>query len=111
MRNNLLPSGGLTQVCFVHEYIQLVFQDVSFSLSNKVRIENDGDVFLQGEPGFCDALVSLIGLRPIDVARAPLTFDFGMGVRIIVQNNDASVSGPEAWTAHFSSGEIFVEHN
>ena len=111
MRNNLLPSDGLTQVRFVHDCIQLVFQDVCFNLNNKVRIENDTDVFIQGEPGFCDALVSFLGLRPVEVAREPLTFDFGMGVRIIVQNDQASVSGPEAWTAHFSSGEIVVEQN
>jgi len=62
---NLKPSEPLSQVVFIHDYLQLIFQDEGFNIYNLAEVERHGVKVSQGQPGFCDAVVSLIGQRVV----------------------------------------------
>lgn len=97
MRPNLLPPDSLSQVVFVHNYFQLVFQDSGFSIYNAATLYSNGVSLLQGQPGFCDRLVGLIG-QALLAADAPddsslvLTFQDGSALTVV-----SAGPGPEAW--------------
>ena len=42
MLNVLLEAEPLSQVVFVHDYIQLILQDTCFNLCNRVTVHRDG---------------------------------------------------------------------
>lgn len=109
MRPNILPTEPLSQVVFVHDYIQLVFQDACFSIYNAAELRLDGFLILQGQSGFCDRLVNLIGQSLLYVLAEPvlsLTFQGG-AVLVVTQFGD----GPEAWQYNSANGPIVVEQN
>ena len=57
MLDALLLNCELSQVTFVHDYIQLTFQDVGLSAYNHVTLEANDTRLAQGDIGFCDLLV------------------------------------------------------
>jgi len=96
MRPNLLPTDPLTQVVFVHDYIQLAFQDTGFSIYNRLTIHQGGDAFDRENVGFCDRLVSLIGQTVRDVgvdASNALRLTFENGTELCVVPDGDSVEG------------------
>jgi len=98
----------LSQVVFVEDYFQLVFQDQRLSVFGQALLSTGGvDVGL-GEPGFYDALVQLIG-QQADVISASspvvLALAFQGGTRLQVIDNGAS---PEAFALHDENGRIIV---
>lgn len=112
MEVNLQPVEPLSQVVFVHDYLQLVFQDHAFTLYNLTTCSTGSSDFRQGQPGFCDALVSLID----QTARAEalpdkllLHFSSGAVVSVPVFGSDAR--GPEAWQFGQLGGPTVVEQN
>jgi len=106
---DLQLADPLSQVVFVHDYVQIVFQDRAFSIFNSLTYHEGSTVLHQGAPGFCDALVELIG-KPAtaDSASGCLTLDFGLGKRVVILE---AGEGPEAWM--FSGVDIptIVEQN
>ena len=114
MPPNLLPSDPLSQVVFVHDYIQLVFQDTSFSLYNTTRLTIGKSSVLQGQAGFADALVALIGLRVASVstqADLALALLFENGVKLQVLRGKPYAQGPEAFQFIAPGSPIVVEAN
>ena len=114
MRPNLNPTEPLTQVVFIHNYLQLVFQDVGFSIYNNAKLVHNQIASLQGSPGFCDALVSLIGQRVVGVAHAkefPLTLSFENGAQFMVLSGEFGARGPEAFQFNGQNNLIVVEQN
>lgn len=104
-----VPEAPLTQVVFVHDYIQLVFQDDCFSIYNTAELKQDGNSLLRGQFGFCDALVSLIGLPLTSVSSQPLlSLRFQGGAEFIVTE---AFSGPEAWQYSSPSSQTVVAQN
>jgi hypothetical protein len=100
------PSDGLEQVVFVHDYIQLVFGDVRISLYGATSVRGRHAVYEREEPGFCDALVKLMGQRAIALDAAAdcrLTIVFASGETIVV----LPTVGPEPWE-YAGSGEFIV---
>jgi hypothetical protein len=99
MRIDLQPTDALSAVTFMQDYLQLAFQDCIFSLYNIVSYEFDGLRIEQGQEGFCDVLVALIGqtvtTRFDDATQ--LVFRFSNGAFIRVQSSGKHVRGPEAW--------------
>jgi len=63
MAPNLKPVEPLSQVVFIHDYLQLIFQDERFNIYNLAQVDLQGKKLTQGQSGFCDAVVSLIGQR------------------------------------------------
>jgi hypothetical protein len=99
---------------FVHDYVQLVFQAECFSIFNIAQLVHDGNSVLQGQLGFCDALVGLLGQRVISVITTPpdlLALDFERGTRFCVLEDDENVRGPEAFVFYGLNNLIVVEQN
>ena len=113
MPPRLLPESPLSQVVFVHDYVQLVFQDENFSLYNSVRVRLGAIEFEQRSTGFADALVSLIGLAVVEVGSSEdcalmLNFERGAQVQVLKARGE---EGPEAFQFNGRHGPIVVERN
>ena len=105
MRPNILPIEPLSQVVFIHDYLQLVFQHACFSIYNASELRQGSSSVLQGQPGFCDKLVSLLGQHLISASAYPLlSLTFQNGTTLVVAQ---SGQGPEAWQ-YSSPGEPIV---
>jgi hypothetical protein len=114
MPPKLKPSEPLTQVVFIHDYMQIVFEDESFNIYNLAEIENRGVKIEQGEPIFCNALVSLIGQRVIAVSRTnshALKLSFSDGANFLVRCDNAAIKSPEAFEFNGNNQPTVVEQN
>ncbi|MBX3608341.1 MAG: hypothetical protein KF871_00480 [Hydrogenophaga sp.] len=95
----LEPSEALTQVVFVHDYIQLVFHGLTLSLYGTISVVSKDEQLERASSGFCDRLVGLIGQRATaatDLPENELNLRFESGVSIQVRAGD----GPETWELH-----------
>jgi hypothetical protein len=54
MDSRLVPVEALSQVAFIHDFLQLVFQEERFTVYNRAAIADWENVFQQGTVGFCD---------------------------------------------------------
>ncbi|MEC5398114.1 hypothetical protein [Uliginosibacterium sp. H1] len=111
---DLCPVEPLSQVVFVHDYIQLVFQAQGFSIFNLAQVTHRGLTLTQGNPGFCDALVSLIGCSVLQAHHCEsykLTLEFKNGESFFVPAAPAYVRGPEAFQYDGSNEYLVVEQN
>jgi hypothetical protein len=91
---NLKPSEPVSQVVFIHDYFQLIFHDEGFNIYNVAEVDHRGVKVAQGEPGFCDAVVSLIGQRVTEVSRSDtqvLKLSFEQGAQLVVRSDDDAV--------------------
>jgi len=114
MAPNLKPVEPLSQVVFIHDYLQLIFQDEGFNIYNLAQIELQGKKLTQGQSGFCDAVVSLIGQRVIAASHSDtyaLRLSFEEGAQFIVRSDDAAISGPEAFEFNGKNQPPVVEQN
>lgn len=95
MHPNILPTEPLSEVVFIHDYLQLVFQDACFSIYNAIELRQGNSSLSQGQSGFCDGLVGLIG-QPLKAASAnpSLSLTFQNGTVLAVAQSGHS---PEAW--------------
>ena len=110
---SLKPSEPLSQVVFIHDYLQLVFQDERFNIYNRAEIARGGLKIAQGQPGYCDAIVSLIGQRVVEVSQSDshaLALFFEEGIRFAVRRDDEAI-GPEAFEFHGRDQLWVVEPN
>lgn len=99
MDSRLVPIEPLSQVVFIHDYFQLVFQDERFTVYNRTAVTDGVQLIRQGSTGFCDKLVGLIGQRVIAVARTDahvLCLRFSDGVTFQVEV-DQERMWPEAF--------------
>ncbi len=107
----LRPIEPISQVVFIHDYFQLVFQDETFSIYNHVELKIGDRHVHGGQAGFCDELVSLIGQRATEVTRPEgfaLSVHFESGVQLLVSDYGL---GPEAFQFNNVAGHLFVEQN
>jgi hypothetical protein len=114
MNQKLQPLEPMSQVIFVHDYLQLVFQDDIFTLYNPAEIRCAETQISHGSPGFCDALVALLGRRVTSVSvdhAEPLILSFENGTRVIVPVSGPSARGPEAWKFGKTNGAVVVQEN
>jgi hypothetical protein len=103
VRLEILPVEPLSQVVFIHDYFQLVFQEACFSIYNAAELRQGKSSLSQGQLGFCDSLVSLIGQRVTSASASPsLSLTFQGGTVLVVAQ---SGQGPEAWQYN-SFGEL-----
>ena len=114
MAPNLVPTEALTQVVFVHDYIQLVFQPEGFSLYNRVRLTANDREISQGSYGFADEMTRLIGQRVSAAGssnRSKLEIQFEGGSVVRLLSGQENENGPEAFQYNNGSGSIVVEQN
>ena len=111
---NLKPSEPLSQVVFIHDYLQLVFEDEGFNIYNLAEVELRGVKVSQAQPGFCDAVVSLIGQRVTAASHSDafaLRLSFEEGAEFVVRSDDAAMTGPEAFEFNGKDQPPVVEQN
>jgi hypothetical protein len=111
---NLVPTESLSQVVYVHDYIQLVFQGESFSLYNRVGLTANDREYSQGSPGFADEITRLIGQKvsaagASDRSKLEIHFEAGDIVRLL--SGQENQNGPEAFQYNDGNGSIVVEQN
>jgi hypothetical protein len=114
MRSELLPPERLSQVVFIHDYIQLVFQHDIFNIYNAAEVSIEKAKFLQRSPGFADALLTLIEKRATSVtssAEYSLQILFENGTLVNVLRASEGTHGPEAWQFSKFGGPVVVEPN
>ncbi|MEX1033842.1 MAG: hypothetical protein WDZ30_10825 [Cellvibrionaceae bacterium] len=91
----------LSQVVFIHDYIQLVLQDCCVNVYNTSRITTtDGDSFIYGSSGFADNCVKLINHKVIAASLTEgvaLTIKFENGFVFEVLLSPEYCSSPEAF--------------
>ena len=114
MRPELLPAHPLSQVVFVHDYLQLVFQNEIFTIYNTAEVSEADHSHVQGQPGFADALIGLIEKRATSVVsrtKYSLQIEFQNGATVNVLRTAANAAGPEAWQFRSLGGPVVVEAN
>jgi hypothetical protein len=112
VNDDMQPSDELSSVVFIFDYVQLVFQDCRFTIYNRLRYHDADVAIAQGEPGFCDALVGLIGgTATVEFDENRLNFQFASGATLTVSKDEADASGPEAWGFLRLGGTMYVEQN
>ena len=108
----LNPSKPVTQVVFVHDYVQLFFETEILSIYGRMRFRGlQGDEFEQGQVGFADALAGLIGAKASSVNTSQaecLALQFEEKGRLAVTHDS---TGPEAFQFETESGLIVVQQN
>ncbi|WP_321949366.1 hypothetical protein [Paraburkholderia sp. J10-1] len=99
MDSRLIPLEPLSQVVFIHDYFQLVFQEERLTVYNCAAVA-DGESFTrQGTSGFCDKLVGLIGQSVVTVEQTDqyvLSLRFSGGATFNILANTQAI-WPEAF--------------
>ncbi len=114
MLNVLLDAEPLSQVIFIHDYIQLVFQEVRLNLYNVVRVHRDGSTLSESDLGWADELRRLIEQRVVGVSHEHAQFlalAFEHGTQVLVSMRQEDARGPEAFELSDDSGLSVVEQN
>lgn len=112
MSPDLQLEDPLSQIVFIHDYLQLVFQDCAFTIYNRATFVREGVAVRQGEAGFCDLLVSLIDQNAQAEARADhLLLKFTNGAEVVVPTAGPDAHGAEAWQFGRLGGPCVVEQN
>ena len=88
----------LSQVVFVHDYVQFRFQDLVLSVFSRLTVSLNGRALKRHDPGFCDALVTLIEKRVVTTDYSEgehmrLTFADDSLLNVSLRSEDAA--GPE----------------
>ncbi|WP_293394903.1 hypothetical protein [Nevskia sp.] len=90
----------LSQVWFVHDYIQLQFQDRTVSIFNTPQIHDpERGILYRDSEGFCDLLVAQINQRLSDavlVEETVFTLVFENHVKLVIPITAEAAHGPEA---------------
>lgn len=112
MKVDLQPVEPLSQVVFVHDYFQLVFQDQAFTIYNIATCSTGSGDLRQGQLGFCDALVSLIDQTArVEALADTLLLHFSSGAVVSVPVSGPDTRGPEAWQFGQFGGPTVVGQN
>lgn len=114
MLDVLLKAEPLSQVVFVHDYIQLVFQGTYFNLYNRVTVHRDGCTLGASDAGFADELRRLVGERVVDTSSEEGRFsvvEFERGAQVSVSLRAEDANGPEAFELGDNKGLRVVEQN
>jgi hypothetical protein len=104
------PVEALTQVVFVHDYVQLVFEDERLSVYNMATVSVRGGILRTGAPRFAEALVALIGQRA-EVIASPFSLRFSNGATFTISFAPEDVRGPEAFTFVGKGGLMVADQN
>lgn len=104
----------LSQVWFVHDYVQLQFHDDhTINIYNPFVVESSGNSYAQGEFGYADTLVGAIGstISNINYKQfAQLQLSFSCGTILKIHLSKGLVNFPEAFELGLSNGQ-HIEFN
>jgi len=104
----------LSQVWFVHDYVQLQFHDDhTINVYNPFTIVSKGTLYKQGQFGYADALVNIIGSKIVDVMYQQynhFSLIFSCGSVLKINLSKGLVDFPEAFELGLSNGQ-HIEFN
>ena len=108
-------SGALTNaepvdsVIFIHDYVQITFQEVRLSIYGRFTIFRPGNEAVStGDQGFCDAVVGLIEDRIVEVEESADRLDLLFQSRHRVSVELADPDGPELLSLTRPNGPTVV---
>lgn len=114
MFDELKNWAMLSQVWFVHDYVQLQFHDDhTINVYNPFEVESNGKSYRQGEFGYADSLVGIIGSTITEVNYqefSHLKLSFSCGSVFKINLSKGLVSFPEAFELTLN-GKHVVEFN
>jgi hypothetical protein len=108
----LAKANTLSEVRFVHDYVQFIFEPHTLSLYAPLHISTEGRALARGDVGYYERICSLIGENLADVTRykrKQLEFAFSNGTKVILSLRTEDAAGPEIAELSTSGGEIMVE--
>lgn len=108
----LKSAEPLSQVTFVHDYVQLRFQETCLSLYSRLVISTNGVTLGRSDRGFCDALVALIGQSAMSVdyqAKDHLRIAFSTGAILSASLKAIDASGEELFQLQGPGTTLIVE--
>ena len=109
LSETLKTAEPLNSVVFIHDYVQLTFQELVLSIYGRFSVLGSGDEAVStGEEGFCDAVVGLIENRVVDVEESAeqldLLFDSGRRISMMLADEE----GPESFALNQPRGSTVV---
>ena len=107
-------ADPMSQVIFVHDYVQLVFQELVLTVYSPITLTAGPTSIAKSDRNFCGHLVSLIGSRVESVAHFPrselqLRFEGGIDLSVSLRSEDAN--GPELFQVDRPGFPILVEQD
>jgi len=108
----LAKAIALSEVRFVHDYVQFIWEPHTLSLYAPLRVLAEGRPLARSDVGFCDSICSLIGQSLTAVTRQEheqLEFAFSNGTKVLVSLRSEDAVGPEVAQLSTPGGEIMVE--
>jgi hypothetical protein len=109
----LIQAAALSEVRFVHDYVQFVFWPYGLSVYAKVSVSTNGRVLGPRDAGYFDSIYILIGQKLVAVARTEgveLEFEFSGGTSLLVSLRLEEAVGPEvAMLSNENGGHLMVE--
>ena len=108
----LAKANALSEVRFVHDYVQFIFEPHTLSLYAPLHVLAEGRALARGDVGYYDSICSLIGETLTDVTRherEQLEFTFSNGTKVVLSLRTEDAAGPEIAELSTPGGEIMVE--
>jgi len=94
----LTQGEPLSEVRFVHDYVQFVLWPHTLSVYPKLRVSSQARMLSPSDPGFYDSICKLIGQKLLKVIRiegVQLEFTFSNGTTFFVSLRPEDAVGPE----------------
>ena len=110
--DELLTADSLSEVRFVHEYVQFVFWPLTLSVYASINATSGGATLHQADAGYYDAICRLIGQKIVAIERndnVEMTLKFAAGAILGISLVPTANSGPEVATLSDQSGTLMVE--
>jgi hypothetical protein len=109
----LTQAEPLSEVRFVHDYLQFVFWPHGLSVYVRLRVSTGGHFLSPTDAGFYDSICTLIGQKLVSVTRAEkvqLELLFSGGTALIVSLRPEDAVGPEiAMLSEANGASLMVE--
>lgn len=108
----LSKEDALSQVTFVHDYVQFVFGPHTLSLYAPLLVRAGGRSLARNDVSFCDSICSLIGQKLAAITRhehEQLEFVFSNGTVVAVSLRSEEAVGPEVAQLSTHGCQIMVE--
>ena len=108
----LAQADPLSEIRFVHDYLQLVFWPHTLSLYPKLEVHAGGRRLTSSDNGYFDSICRLIGQKLVAVTREEkmrLSFRFASGTSLLVSLRPGDAVGPEVAMLADDKGGLMVE--
>lgn len=112
LKSALEGSHPLSEVGFVHDYVQLHFQDLVLNLYSQLVVRAEGHALNQGDERFAGKLIKFLGQRVASVeynAGSSLSISFSGGSSLVASLRAQDVKGVELFQLSGPGVPMIVE--